>query len=73
MHNEWDVFFTVDGKLEILVLSVSLLSSPYPQSASNSNKVLEFPGGTVDQNRSANARGMGSIPGPRRFHKLWSN
>ena len=33
----------------------------------------DFPGGTVDKNLPANARDTGFIPGPRRFHMLWSN
>ena len=32
-----------------------------------------FPGGTVDENPPAYAGDMGSIPGPGRFHMLWSN
>ena len=32
-----------------------------------------FPGGAVDKNLPANAGDTGSIPGPGRFHKLWSN
>ena len=76
MHNERDVFFTMDRKLEISVSSwssFSLFSSPYPQSTSNSNKVLEFPGDTVDQNTPSNAGDMGSIPGLGRLHMLWSD
>ena len=34
---------------------------------------LDFPGGAVDKNPPANAEDMGSIPGPGRFHMLWSN
>ena len=33
----------------------------------------DFPGGTVGKNPPANARHMGSIPGPGRFQMLWSN
>ena len=29
---------------------------------------MDFPGGAVDKNLPANARDMGSIPGPGRFH-----
>ena len=36
-------------------------------------KVLDFPGGSVHKNLSANARDTGSIPGLGRFHMLWSN
>ena len=32
-----------------------------------------FPSGRVDKNPPANAGDMGSIPGPGRFHMLWSN
>ena len=32
-----------------------------------------FPGGTVVKNPPANAGDMGSSPGPRRSHMLWSN
>ena len=33
----------------------------------------DFPGGPVVRNPPANARDMGSIPGPGRFHMLWGN
>ena len=33
----------------------------------------DFPEGTVIGNLPANAGDTGSIPGPGRFHKLWSN
>ena len=33
----------------------------------------DFLGGAVDRNPPANARDMGSIPGPERFHMLQSN
>ena len=33
----------------------------------------DFPSGTVDKNPPASAGDMGSIPGPGRFHTLWSN
>ena len=33
----------------------------------------DFPGGTVVQNPPANARDVGSIPGPGRSHMPWSN
>ena len=36
-------------------------------------KVGDFPGGTVDRNPPANAGDTSSIPGPERFHMLWSN
>ena len=37
-------------------------------------EVLEdFPGGGVVKNPPANAGAVGSIPGPGRFHMLWSN
>ena len=32
-----------------------------------------FPGGPLVENLPAGARGMGSIPGPGRFHMPWSN
>ena len=31
--------------------------------------LLDFPGDPVDKNPPANARDMGSIPGPGRFHR----
>ena len=34
---------------------------------------MDFSGGIVDKNPPANAGDMGSIPGPRRFHRPWSN
>ena len=34
---------------------------------------LEFPGDPVVKNPPANARNMGSIPGPGRFHMLQGN
>jgi len=34
---------------------------------------LNFPGGAMDKNPPANAGDTGSIPGPGRFHMLWSN
>ena len=33
----------------------------------------DFPGGAVVTNPPANAGDTGSIPGPGRFHMLWSN
>ena len=37
-------------------------------------EVLEdFPGGRVVKNLPANTGDVGSIPGPGRFHMLWSN
>ena len=38
----------------------------------NSIKIEGFPGGSVVKNPPANAGDMGSIPGPRRSHMLWS-
>ena len=35
--------------------------------------MVDFSGGTVDKNPSANAGDMGSIPGPRRSYMLLSN
>ena len=35
--------------------------------------ILGFLGGSVDKNRPASAGDMGSIPGPGRSHKPWSN
>ena len=35
--------------------------------------VEDFPGGPVVRNPPANARDMGSIPGPGRSHMLWGN
>ena len=35
--------------------------------------MLDFPGGTVDENPPAYAGDMGSIPGPGRFHMLQGN
>ena len=35
--------------------------------------ILDFPGGTVVKNPPANTGDMGSIPGPGRSHRLWSN
>ena len=32
----------------------------------------DVPGGTVDGNPLANEGDMGSIPGPGRFHMVWS-
>ena len=32
-----------------------------------------FPGGPLVENLPAGAGGMGSIPGPGRFHMPWSN
>ena len=34
---------------------------------------LDFPGGPVVKNPSVNAGDTGLIPGPGRFHLLWSN
>ena len=34
---------------------------------------MDFLGGAVDKNLPANARDMGSIPGPGRFHMPQSN
>ena len=34
---------------------------------------MDFPGGAVDKNLPSNARDMGSIPGPGRFHMPQSN
>ena len=34
---------------------------------------LDFPGGPVVKNPPARAADTGSIPGPGRFHMLWSN
>ena len=41
----------------------------------HSKKLLfwDFPGGTVNENSSANAGDTGSIPGPGRFHMPWGN
>ena len=39
----------------------------------SNNKLWDFPGGTVDENPSANAGDAGSIPGPGRCHMLQSN
>ena len=36
-------------------------------------KKLDFPGGTVDKNPSANKGDTGSIPGPGSFHTPQSN
>ena len=33
----------------------------------------DFPGALVIKNLPASARGMGSVPGPGRFHMPWSN
>ena len=33
----------------------------------------DFPGGAVVKNPPANSGDMGTIPGPGRFHMLWSN
>ena len=33
----------------------------------------DFPGGAVDKNPPADAGNTGLIPGPGRFHMLWSN
>ena len=33
----------------------------------------DFPGGSVDRNLPASARGIGLIPGPGRLHIPWSN
>ena len=33
---------------------------------------MDFPGGTVEKNRPANAGNVGSIPDPGRFHMQWS-
>ena len=33
----------------------------------------DFAGGTVDRNVPANTEDRGLIPGPGRFHRLWSN
>ena len=33
----------------------------------------DFPGGTVDRNPPTNAWARGSVPGPGRFHTMWSN
>ena len=35
--------------------------------------ILDFPGGTVNRNLSANAGNTGSIRGPGRFHMMQSN
>ena len=35
--------------------------------------IMDFPGGAVVKNLPANAGDMSSIPGPGRFHRLWSN
>ena len=35
--------------------------------------MLDFPGDTVATNPPASAGDMGSIPGPGRFHMLWSS
>ena len=35
--------------------------------------MLDFPGGTVDENPPARSGATGSIPGPGRFHVLWSS
>ena len=35
--------------------------------------ILDFPGGTVNRNLSANAGNTGSIPGPGRLHMMQSN
>ena len=37
------------------------------------NGLEDFPSGTVVKNPPANAGDMGSIPGPGKFHILWSN
>ena len=37
------------------------------------NVLSDFLGGPVDENPSASAGDMGSIPGPGRFHMLGSN
>ena len=34
---------------------------------------LDFPGGPVDKNPSANTWDTGSNPGPGRFHMSWGN
>ena len=34
---------------------------------------MDFLGGTVDRNLPENAGNMGLIPGPGKFHMLWSN
>ena len=39
----------------------------------NYNCSQDFPGGPVDRNPPANAGDRDSIPGPERFHVLWSN
>ena len=36
-------------------------------------KTLDFPGGTVDKNLSANTGNMDLVPGPGRPHLLWNN
>ena len=43
---------------------VMILKFVFPQSL----YAKDFPGGMVDRNPPANARGMGLIPGPERFH-----
>ena len=48
--------------------NVSLL-----QNYRNYDSMVDFSGGTVDKNPSANAGDMGSIPGPRRSYMLLSN
>ena len=35
--------------------------------------LMDFPGGTVDKNRAANAGAMGSIPGLGGSHAPWSS
>ena len=34
---------------------------------------VDFPGGAVGKNLPAKAGDMDSIPGPERFHRLWSS
>ena len=34
---------------------------------------MDFPGGAVGKNLPAKAGNMDSIPGPGRFHRLWSS
>ena len=54
---------------------VNKIKSWFLEKINKTDKTLvrDFPRGTVDKNPPANARGMGSIPGPGRSHMPQSN
>ena len=59
-----------------LLLLVELLITTTKSNLKNKelkNVLSDFLGGPVDENPSASAADMGSIPGPGRFHMLGSN